>query len=168
MVLLFLLPCLCLSFRFLSRVLLEVRKSDCKRCHCWALVTKHYNIKAQWCQICQMFVVDHATNENSWLFCIARPMRNRVLIFLNVLTFIDRLCGLAILFRLEVTTFFSLSHFFSIVMRSGVLPAARPMHCLAQVSVMKKEGWLWAQFHSSSSWYSTSPVPWNLMEDIAV
>lgn len=33
-VLLFLLPCLCLSFRFLSRVLLEVRKSDCKWCHC--------------------------------------------------------------------------------------------------------------------------------------
>lgn len=37
-----------------------------------------------------MFVVDHATDENSWLFCIARPMRNRVLIFLNVLTFIDK------------------------------------------------------------------------------
>lgn len=33
-VLLFLLPWFCLSFRFLSGVPLEVRKSDCKQCHC--------------------------------------------------------------------------------------------------------------------------------------
>lgn len=67
-------PLMLISFWFLSKEPLEVKKLDHKHCHHWAPMTKCYNVKAQCHQACQMFIGDHTAEETPWLCrsCLVR------------------------------------------------------------------------------------------------